>query len=576
MKLSICLLFTLRLTAQLLQPERLQVENRLDPIGIDVTTPRLSWNLNLSGVAQAAYQVQATAGSAILWDSGMVISSQSSGVEYAGPDLQSHMRVVWQVRVWTDPDGAPSEWSSPAYWEMGLLNPSDWQAQWITNPDWIYGQPLPIFARQFSVSKPVSSARLYITGLGIYVATINGQPVTEDLLTPGNTKYATRVEYATNDVTGLLSPGANALGVQLGNGNYNLITTPGHYSDFVYKNPLPLILLAQLEITYSDGTSDTIVSDTSWKTTLGPTIVSTWYGGEEYDARREQAGWDQPGADLSAWDSAALSAPPGTNTQLSWRPAPPVRMVGTVTPQAITQPQPGVYVFDMGVNFAGLPQLRVSGPAGTRVTMMIAETLAPDGTVDQSQITPDYPVLDSYTLSGKGVETWRPQFEYHGFRYLQVSGLPGPPDTSVITGLMMRGFNQAAGSFTSSNDLLNSIHRIINRAIESNMMTIFTDCPDREKLGWLADMEESSIRSPATTTSRPMPATWSAIWLRRKPISAWCPTSSPSTWCTAMASATIRTGAMPSSSHPGRCIRLMATCGLLQLTTRTCSSISTT
>ena len=502
-KLALCLLLTLPATAQppAPQPERLQVENRVSPIGIDVTSPRLSWTLNLGGVAQYAYQVRAAGSSALLsqnvgdlWDSGMVISSQSSGIVYGGAALESRTRVFWQVRVWTDTDsGTPSQWSATASWEMGLLNPSDWQAQWIANAGWSYGQPLPIFARQFSVPKPVSSARLYITGLGIYIATINGQPVTEDLLTPGNTKYTTRVEYATYDVAGLLAQGANAIGVQLGNGNYNLIKTPGHYSDFVYWCPKPLNIIAQLEITYSDGTTDAIVSDLNWKTTLGPTTVSTWYGGEEYDARREQAGWDQPGADLSGWDSAAFGAPPGDNTQLSWRPAPPVRIAGTVTPQAITEPQPGVYVFDMGVNFAGLPQLQVSGPAGTKVTMMIAEQLYPDGTVNQSQISMKdpvlYPVLDSYTLSGNGVETWRPKFEYHGFRYLQVNGLPGPPDTGTITGFVMRGFNESAGSFTCSNDLLNSIHGIIKRAIESNMISIFTDCPDREKLGWLADME---------------------------------------------------------------------------------------
>ncbi len=267
--------------------------------------------------------------------------------------------------------------------------------------------------------------------------------------------------------------------------------------DFVNLFSVPLILIAQLEIRYTDGTMDTIASDGSWRTTLGPTTVSTWYGGEEYDARLEQPGWDMPGADLSGWDFAIPSSPPNSPaadaTQLSWRPAPPVRMVDTVTPQAISQPQPGTYVFDMGINFAGWQQLRVSGPAGTTVTMMIGEQLHADGTVDQSQIfspaTPMYPVVDRYTLSGNGVETWHPMFEYHGFRYLQVSGLPGAPDNGTITGLVLRGDNAPAGSFTSSNDMLNSIHQIINRAIQSNMMAIFTDCPDREKMGWLADME---------------------------------------------------------------------------------------
>jgi alpha-L-rhamnosidase len=426
-----------------------------------------------------------------LWDSGMVISSQSSGMVYSGTALQSRARVFWQVRVWTDATTV-TPWSNTAAFEMGLLQPSDWSAQWIVNANWTYGQPLPIFARQFSVTKPVNRARLYITGLGLYHATINGQDVTEDVLAPGNTKYATRAEYASYDVASLIEQGSNAIGVRLGNGSYNAVLTPGHYMDFVNKLPVPLMLLAQLEITYSDGSADTIASDGSWKTTLGPTTLSTWYGGEEYDARREQSGWDTSGGDLSGWD-AAVAAPTTSGPQLSWRPAPPVRVMDTVTPQVISQPLPGTYVFDMGVNFVGRQQLRVSGPAGSTVTMMIGEQLLPDGTVDQSQIRspviPVFPVVDRYTLSGHGVEIWHPDFEYHGFRYLQVSGLPGPPDNTTITGFIMHGDNQPAGSFTSSNDLLNGIHQIINRAIQGNMMSIFTDCPDREKMGWLADME---------------------------------------------------------------------------------------
>jgi len=380
-----------------------------------------------------------------------------------------------------------------AAWEMGLLNPSEWSAQWITNSNWAYGQPLPVFARQFAVAKPVTGARLYITGVGAYEARMNGRQVTADVLAPGNTTFATRVEYATYDVTALLSTGANVLAVELGNGSYNAVVTRGHYMDFVNKFSVPVRLISQLEISYRDGTKETVSSDGQWKTTLGPTMISTWYGGEEYDARRELPGLNRPGADVSSWDNAVVIGPPAENSQLSWRPAPPVRVVGTMNVAVISQPKPGTYVFDMGVNFAGWQQLRVSGPAGTQVTMMIGEQLYPDGTVDQSQINspviPVYPVVDRYTLSGNGVEVWRPKFEYHGFRYLQVTGLPNPPDRDTIAGFVLRGDNEPAGTFSSSNSLLNGIHQIIDRAIQSNMMSIFTDCPDREKLGWLADME---------------------------------------------------------------------------------------
>ena len=495
-----CLLVSfavVRLIAQtaISAPVHLQAENRTDPLGMDVLNPRLSWSFGQGGMRQYAYQIRAAtrpdlldADAPDIWDTAMVISNRSFGIEYAGAVLESRRRVYWQVRVWSDADTA-SAWSESATWEMGLLSTSDWTAQWIGNASWTYGQPQPIFARQFTISRSVVAARLFITGLGVYCATLNGPPVSEDVLAPGNTAFATRVEYAAYDVTNLLLPGANTIGVELGNGSYNAVTTPGHYQDFVNKNSVPLRMLAQLEITYSDGSRDTIASDASWRTTFGATTVSTWYGGEEYDARLEQAGWRQPGADLSTWEFAVPIGPPAPATQLSWRPAPPVRIAGTVTPQVITEPLPGIYVFDMGLNFAGWEQLRVSGPAGTTVSMMIAETLRPDGTVDQSQISMTDPIVDRYALSGNGSEVWHPKFAYHGFRYLQVSGLPTPPDADTITGIILRGNNQPAGSFTSSNEMLNRIHAIIGRAIQSNMMSIFTDCPDREKLGWLADME---------------------------------------------------------------------------------------
>jgi alpha-L-rhamnosidase len=476
----------------------LRFENRADVLGTDVTSPHLSWKLCGPGATQNAYQIQAatdpsllTAGAADVWDSGKVNSSQSNGIDFAGVVLRSREQVVWRVRVWTDEaTGTPSEWSAPGRWEMGLLNATDWQAQWITHPalgsagD---GSPMPVFAKPFSVTKPVQIARLYIAGLGIYRTTLNGRPVTEDVLTPGNTNYARQVEYGAYDVTNLLTKGANTLGVELGNGIYNSVATAGRYAKFVNPNASSLKLIAQLELTYTDGTGDTIGSDSTWLTTFGPTTVSTWYGGEDYDARREMTGWDKPGADLSNWDHAAFATTPGVTSQLTWRPAPPVRIVDQVSPVAITQPQSGVYVFDLGVNFSGWQQLRVSGPAGTSVTMRIGELLLADGTV--SQATTGTPIFDTYTLSGNGIEAWHPKFGYHGFRFVQVSGLPGPPAADTITGLILRGANDDAGSFVSSDGLLNDIHRIINRAIQSNMMSIFTDCPDREKLGWLGDMQ---------------------------------------------------------------------------------------
>lgn len=436
---------------------------------------------------QLAYQVRAAgsadlldAGNAGLWDSGMVDSSSSNNVLYGGPALVSRQRVFWQVRVWTDSDpSAPSAWSPPAFWEMGLLNGSDWSAQWIS----LSSGP-PVFVHQFIVSGPVQSARLYIAGLGVYEARINGQAVSEDVLAPGNALYWIRVEYATYDVTSLLVSGGNTIAVELGNGTYNMVQPVGRYADIVTGASFMPVLKAQLEITYPGGVQAE-ATNADWRAALAPTTTLTWWGGEDYDARRLPQGWDLPGADISAWAQANPLPAAAANFNLTWRGAPGVRISESVAPVAITQPRPDVYVFDMGVNFAGWFQLQVSGPAGTKVTTWIGEILNPDGTV--SQTTTGSPIFDTYTLSGNGVETWHPKFAYHGFRYLQLTGLPAPPTLETIAGFVLRGANEPAGSFSSSNTLLNRIHAIINRAIQSNMMSIFTDCPDREKLGWLGD-----------------------------------------------------------------------------------------
>ena len=338
---------------------------------------------------------------------------------------------------------------------------------------------MPVFARHFTVGKPVRAARLYATGLGVHETTINGEAVSDAVLEPANTDYRQRVEYATYDVTGLLLNGANAIGVQLGNGLYHVPETPGRYQKLVRSDGLPK-MLAQLEITYADGTRSVVAGDESWRTTLGGTTFSSWYGGEDFDARRLAPGWDLPAADLTGWQAAVPQEPAPA---LSARSAPPVKVMETIRAKAITEPRPGIHVVDFGVNFAGWPELRVAGPAGTTVTMRPSELLNPDGTADQR--TTGSPIYDRFTLAGTGNETWHPRFGYHGFRYLQLEGLPSPPSADTVTGLALRAANESAGTFDSSNLLLNQVHTIIDRAIQSNMYSVLTDCPHREKLGWL-------------------------------------------------------------------------------------------
>ena len=343
---------------------------------------------------------------------------------------------------------------------------------------------LPLLAKQFTLDKPVRSARLYAIGLGVYAASINGSPVSRAVLEPGNTDYAARVDYATYDVSNLVRQGDNAIGIQLGNGNYNLPSTPGRYEKFVGSSGQPKAL-AQLEVTFTDGTHQMLGTDATWHTTLGPTTFSNWYGGEDFDARRVQPDWDRPGADLSAWQPAVTVDPPAPGTALTAQAAPPIQVVDTLHPVAITQPKPGIYVADFGVNFAGWEQLSASGPAGTTITMRPGELLNSDGTVSQS--TTGSPIYDRFTLDGGPAQTWHPQFAYHGFRYLQLEGLTTAPTKDSLTGLVLRTANDNAGSFDSSNVLLDKIHTIIDRAIQSNMYSVLTDCPHREKLGWLEE-----------------------------------------------------------------------------------------
>lgn len=341
-------------------------------------------------------------------------------------------------------------------------------------PPPLHGQPggLPVFAKDFAVGKKVRSARLYATGLGVIDASLNGRPVGDAVLEPPNTNYADRIVYSTYDVTGLLRRGGNHLSVEVGNGMANIPPTPGRYEKLTRSDGSPEFI-GQLEITYTDGSRATVASDATWRTALSATTFTNWYGGEDYDARRAPDGW------------RAVTQVTSPTKRLTARSDPPIEIVQRLRAKKITEPKSGVYVVDLGVNFAGWEQLRLSGPAGTKVTMRPGELLNSDGTVSQS--TTGTPIWDTYTLSGKSPETWHPRFSYHGFRYLQVEGLPAKPGEDTVTGLVLRTANSSAGSFTSSNPLINDIHTIIDRAIQSNMYSVLTDCPHREKLGWLEE-----------------------------------------------------------------------------------------
>ncbi|WP_020418871.1 family 78 glycoside hydrolase catalytic domain [Amycolatopsis sp. ATCC 39116] len=349
-----------------------------------------------------------------------------------------------------------------------------------TPENWL-PEALPLFAKDFTVQGRVQQARLYVSGLGVYVPSLNGARVGDAVLEPGNTDYADRVTYAAYDVTGQLRGGANTIGIAVGNGTADALHTSGRYRKFARTASDPQVI-AQLELTMADGSVQPIVTDPSWRTALGPTTASNWYGGEDYDARREIPGWDAPGANRAAWAPATAVAPPAPTTKLTARSGEPVRVVEQLPGAEVSRPALGVRVFDLGRNIAGIPQITLTAPAGTTVRVFPAEALR-NGRVDQSKSNVGAPIWDSFTGKG-GTQTWHPEFSYHGFRYLEVVGVPDDARLSV-TGLRIMADNDSAGEFTTSDEIVNGIHRLTRHALENNMQSVLTDCPSREKLGWL-------------------------------------------------------------------------------------------
>jgi alpha-L-rhamnosidase len=524
-------------------PAELRVESQPDPLGIDVPTPRLSWIPRASrpdarGQRQTAYQVRVASsadllrqGRADLWDSGRVPSGSGVHVSYAGRPLRSGERAYWAVRVW-DRDGRASGYSAPASWEMGLLRPEDWQAAWIglrrpvpTTDAEFYGErPAPLLRKAFvAPDRAVRRARAYVTGLGYYELHLNGAKVGDHVLDPGWTDYDERVLYATYDVTRQLRSGENVLGVALGNGWYNPLPQP-MFGFLKFRETLPIgepKALVRLHVEYADGTTQTVVSDTSWRASGGPLLKNDIYLGEVYDARREQPGWDRAGFDDRAWEvPAAMPAPRG---RLRAQDVPPIKVMRKVTPVRVTEPRPGVFIVDMGENFAGWVTLRVRGEAGRRVVMRYGEALWPDGTLnvltstfgqvkDWGAVTRrDWAAVDSgafwsdgahrpktawqgdtYVLRGGGVESYRPRFTWHGFRYVEVRGYPGRPPLDAIEGHALYSSVAPAGEFASSSALLGKIQEITMRAQLSNMFSVQSDCPHRERFGYGGDIVAAS------------------------------------------------------------------------------------
>lgn len=348
--------------------------------------------------------------------------------------------------------------------------------------------PARMLRHEFDAQNKVRRATAYISGLGLSELYINGKKISDDVLSPGLTEYNKRVFYVTHDVTADVKAGKNAVGVMLGNGRYFAprLSQPMTTGSYGYPK-----LLLHLRIENQDGSVQEVVSDESWKiTTEGPIRANNEYDGEEYDARREMPGWATAGFDDNSWQSAQrVQGPDGT---LMAQSIDPIRIMETLKPKAITEPKPGVFIFDMGQNMVGWCRLTVRGPAGTTVSLRHAETLRDDGTLYMDNIR-EAKVTDLYTLNGKGTEVYEPRFTYHGFRYVEVKGFPGKPKLSSLEGKVVHDNVAATGQFTSSSDLLNRIYSNVRWGVRGNYRSIPTDCPQRdERQGWLGDRSAES------------------------------------------------------------------------------------
>ena len=528
-------------SSQAITVANLSCEHGENPLGLDVEQPHLSWILQSDerGDRQTAYQIVVASSEAALnkdagdlWDSGKVISDDTIQIPFAGKPLKSSEQVFWKVRVW-DTDDKVSKWSPSATWTMGVLNESAWNAHWISaegaekcavfylsaarrdfnnrqafaraNPD--AGKTMDpnyssmLARREFKAKAGLVRALVHVSGLGQYELSVNGEKVGDNILSPGWTDYRKTVLYDTYDITRNITTGANAIGIILGNGMYNIQPNYVRYVKFLNSyGPLKAIIQVRLE--YADGSVETIGTDKSWQVSPGPVTYENVFGGEDHDARLEQKGWDRPSFHPEkSWAAGLETEGPGGVLKGLSCAAPPIRAIEVLRPVAAKVLSTNVTVYDLGQNASLMPRIVASGTAGSFVRIIPAELLKPDGTVDRASCTQDgiRPAWWQYTLKGSGKEHWFPKFFYQGCRYLQVEFHPANeggslPKIEKIEGVVVHSSSKPIGEFTTSNTLFNRIYKLVRWAQRSNMMSLMTDCPHREKLGWL---EQTHLNGPS-------------------------------------------------------------------------------
>jgi alpha-L-rhamnosidase len=507
-----------------LKPDKLTCEYLSNPLGIDIPEPRLSWTLTSQqrNEVQTSYEIlvsddlkNAENLTGNMWSSGKVLSSQQIHISYRGKPLRSSTRYYWRVKVYNKNDQS-SSWSSIAWFETAMLQETDWKSKWISDgsqqpsqtEDYYKEDRMPLFRKEFKPTATLVSARLYISGVGYYEAYFNGKKVSDHVLDPGWTTYKKQVQYVVHDITSYLARGNNVAGIMLGNGWWNPLPFKffGRWDLRDFQQSGRPCVKAEIHLRYANGTTEIIPTDESWVTAPGPIVENNVYLGEQYDARLEQSKWNIAGADSKAWKNASVVS--GPSGKLTVQMQPPIRITKVVKPIQITEFKPGVFIVDMGQNFAGVARLKVKGKSGTKITMRYGEGLFDDGSLNvmttvATQIKkggikggPGAPETawqeDSYILKGKGVEIWAPKFTFHGFRYVEVTGWPGKLTLNDIEGLRMNTDFSQQGNFSCSNEMFNKLHEVIQWTFLSNVFSVQSDCPGREKMGYGADMVVSA------------------------------------------------------------------------------------
>ncbi len=521
-QVTICVFMLIGFVISAIGSPSLQIQNAMcghkeNPTGLLMKQVMFEWTLvsTQRNVTQKAYQIAVAssresllAGKYDVWNSGVVNSTESLLIPFGGKSLKPGERYFWKVQVWNQKNQS-SGWSKGYSFVTGLFGEKDWSgAKWIGYEDLANADrvvpglhyPLapslgdkcvkrpvvPYFRKAFSLKKKIARAYAFVSGLGQYELSVNGQKVGDHYLAPGWTFYDKQCLYNTYDVTGLLKQGENAVGVIVGNGFHNI--NRERYFKLTVAFGMPK-MICRLKIVYTDGTVTSVVSGQDWKTAQSPVTFTSIYGGEDYNAQLEQSGWNRSGFNDSKWTNALLVTNPlgGLEPETDN----PVKKCETINVKTISQPQKGIYLYDFGQNASGIVTLKVKGKKGQVIKLTPAELI--NGSHLANQNASGDPYYWSYTLKGNGVETWTPRFTYYGFRYVQVEGAV-PPTESTSSGLPIlenltlvhtRNSAPSAGSFICSNTLFNRINNLIRWAIKSNMQSVMTDCPHREKLGWL-------------------------------------------------------------------------------------------